>query len=299
MGRNPALKLDADIAAHYESGVERQRLLKGTERLEFYRTKQILSRYLPKSPTSILDIGGGPGYYSRWLAQKGYRVHLIGPVPLHVKLARQSDSRSKRKLAEISLGDARRLPLPARSISVVLMLGPLYHLVKKQDREKALSEAFRVLRPGGVIFAAAISRFASALDGSLRGFIRDPKFVKIIQQDLRNGQHRNPENHPNYFTTAFFHRPDELEYEVRQAGFKPVKVFAVDGFAWLLPEFGKFWADKKLRKRLLQILDAIETEPSLMGESAHLLAVGWKASSKILCRPSKRKMLQKKARPRT
>ncbi len=87
---------------------------------------------------------------------------------------------------------------------------------------------------------AAISRFASAQDGLLRGFLQDPDFMRIVQQDLRNGQHRNPKNHPNYFTTAFFHYPDELRSEIRQAGFNQVKVFAVEGFGELIPQFDKF-----------------------------------------------------------
>jgi ubiquinone/menaquinone biosynthesis C-methylase UbiE len=176
----------------------------------------------------------------------------------------------------IQVGDARSLNFEDGSADVVLMFGPLYHLVRKEERHRALSEANRVLKPRGLLFAAAISRFASALDGSLRGFIRDPRFMRIVEQDLKTGQHRNPTNNPGYFTTSFFHHPSELEAEIIQAGFRSVKICAVTGFAWLLPGFKQIWRDAVLKARLMSILDQTEQEPSLLGMSDHLLAVGRK-----------------------
>ncbi len=268
--------LDSVFQSHYRSGVERDRLLQSSSNLEFYRTKQILSRYLPRRPVTILDIGGGPGRYSFWLAEMGHSVHLIDVFPLHVKQARESQRKTKHPLASISLGDARELDFEDKFADAVLMFGPLYHLVRKKERLKALSEAYRVLKPGGRLFAAAISRFTSALDGSLRGYISDPDFMKIIKQDLRNGQHRNPANKPEYFTTAFFHHPKELETEISQAGFKSVKVYAITGFAWLLPKFEQYWRNSELKARLITILEETELEPSMIGVSDHLLAVGTK-----------------------
>jgi ubiquinone/menaquinone biosynthesis C-methylase UbiE len=268
--------LDASFRIHYNTGVEKDRLLGGTSNLEFERTKRILSRYLPRRPLSILDVGGGPGRYSLWLAEMGHSVHLVDVMPLHIRQARELDKESKNHLASIRLGDARALDFDDESVDIVLLFGPLYHLVRKNERLKALSEARRVLKPSGLMFAAAVSRFTSALDGSLRGFIQDPGFMKIIRQDLKTGQHRNPTNKPEYFTTAFFHHPDELRTEIEQARFGSVKVYAVTGFAWLLPRFNQIWKDPELRRRLMSILDRTELEPSLVGQSDHLLAVGRK-----------------------
>jgi len=268
--------LDSGFRAHYNAGVERDRLLRGTSNLEFERTKRILLHYLPSRPATILDVGGGPGRYSFWLSEMGHSVHLVDILPLHTRQAREFQRKSKNRLASINLGDARRLDFDDGSADIVLLFGPLYHLVRKKERLKALAEARRVLKPGGLLFAAAISRFTSAVDGSLRGFIRDPEFMTIIQQDLKNGQHRNPSNKPEYFTTAFFHHPNEFEAEMKQARFRSVKVYGVTGFAWLLPRLDQIWRDPTLKARLMSILDRTELEPSMLGISDHLLAVGKK-----------------------
>ena len=97
----------------------------------------------------------------------------------------------------------------------MLLLGPLYHLTERDDRLAAWREARRVLRPGGVVLAAAISRFASTLDGLRLGLFDDDAFAQIAERDLRDGQHRNPTGNPRYFTTTYFHRPEELRTEVK------------------------------------------------------------------------------------
>ena len=271
-------RMPGQMLEHYgEDAVERERLEKYA-RLEFFRTKEIISRHLPKKPALILDIGGGPGRYALWLAKLGHSVHLVDPVPLHVEQARAAfEDGSCEALAAASVGDARELKFADSSAATVLLLGPLYHLVKRADRVAALSEAHRTLKPGGLLFAAIISRFASAFDGLFRGFARDPKFYKILQQDLKNGQHRNPTNNPQYFTTAFFHHPDELRTEIDDAGFAATELYGLEGPGWLLPNFDKEWNDPKSRGKLLTVIRAMEREPTLIGQSAHILAVARKS----------------------
>ena len=181
-------------------------------------------------------------------------------------------------LASVVRGDARHLDITSGSADAVLMLGPLYHLVERADRAKALHEARRVLKRGGVIFTAAISRFASLLDGLSTGNFRDAQFREIVAADLASGQHRNPMNHPAYFTTAYFHRPEELHSEVREAGFGEVQIFALEGPAWCTTLFGEAWEDPAQRQELMKFLSAIEREPSILGASAHMIAVAHKRS---------------------
>jgi ubiquinone/menaquinone biosynthesis C-methylase UbiE len=266
-----------EIDSHYAGGVERDRLASGSGRLELARTQEILRRYLPPPPAVVADVGGGPGVYACWLAALGYEVHLTDPVPLHLAQAQEtSRAQPDRPVASFTLGDARALARPDDSADVALLLGPLYHLTERADRVAALRETRRVLRPGGVLVAAGISRFASALDGLRAGYLDDPAFAAIVERDLIDGQHRNPTNHPTYFTTAFFHHPNELSREVADAGLAPEHLLAVEGPAWLLQDFDGHWDDPTRRERLLGVVRRMEADPSVLGASAHLLAVARK-----------------------
>ena len=262
------------IAAFYARGLERDRLATGQGALEFVRTQRLLERYLPPPPASIADVGGGPGRYAVWLAERGYRVHLVDPVPLHVEQAlAEARRRPGAALAGAEVGDARALRLPDASAHAVLLLGPLYHLPERADRLRALGEARRVCRPGGVVIAAAISRFASTLDGLRGGYLEDPAFAAVAAGDREHGLHRNPTGDPAYFTTAYFHRPEDLAVECAEAGLAHQTTLAVEGAAWLLSDLDARLADARRRAVLLAALDALETEPALLGVSDHLLAV--------------------------
>src|SRR5262245_54108334 len=197
-----------EMTAHYDAGLERDRLEQGPGRLERARTAEIVERFFPPAPAVVLDVGGGAGAYACPLARRGYEVHLIDAVPLHVEQAREASARQPESpLAGAAVGDARRIDHADGSADAVLLLGPLYHLTDRGDRLAAWREARRVLRPGGVVLAAAISRFASTLDGLRRGLFDDPVFARLAEQDLRDGQHRNPTGDPRYFTTTYFHLP--------------------------------------------------------------------------------------------
>jgi SAM-dependent methyltransferase len=257
-----------EILSHYSAADEHQRLTRGENKLELARTKSILRRFLPGPPARILDVGGGPGAYARWLADDGYVVHLVDVVPEHVEQARAASNGYT-----VALGDARELDAPDASVDAVLLLGPLYHLTERTHRVEALAEARRVLRPDGYLFAAAISRFASLLDG-LNGFgLDDPGFEQMVDRDLRDGQHRNPDNRPGWFTTAYLHRPDELADEVREAGFTVEGLLAVEGPCWLLSDFDTRWQDERHRNQMLDALARVEAEPSMLGVSSHIIAI--------------------------
>ena len=122
--------------------------------------------------------------------------------------------------------------------------------------------------------AVAISRFISTIDCLSGGFVEDDTLLSIMERDLRDGQHRNPSGEFDYFTTAYFHKPVELEAEVRDAGFADVTVYGLEGPAWLFPDIDERWADEARRERMMAILRRLETEPELLGASGHLLAVG-------------------------
>lgn len=270
--------LPPEFFEHYASGYEAHRLQSGSSQIELARTQELVMRFVPGPPAVIFDVGGGPGAYACWLAKQGYEVHLIDANPLHVELARQaSQAQPDAPLASIEIGDARNLMRSDNSVDVILMFGPLYHLTERVDRIKALQEAYRILRPGGLLLAVGISRFTSALDGMRQGFINDPIFSQIVERDLRDGQHRNPNNNPEYFTTAFFHHPEELQAEVEESGFQYESTLPVEGPLWLLDYVVKNFSTQKQREQFLKLARLLEGQPSLLGASAHLLVAARKA----------------------
>ena len=265
------------IVRFYDDADEASRLSEGWFQLEHVRTQELILRHLPPAPATIVDAGGGSGAYACWLATLGYQVHLLDPVAKHVQQARAASAQqSMHPLASAEVGDARSLPHPDSSADAVLLLGPLYHLVEREDRLACLREAYRVLRPGGLVWGAAISRFASLLDSLSHGFFDDPAFAPILARDLEDGQHRNPTGNPVYFTDAFFHRPGELSRELLAAEFQVMEIVAIEGPGWLARDFDKLWNDPAQRERMLAAVRKVEREPSILGATSHIMAIGRK-----------------------
>jgi ubiquinone/menaquinone biosynthesis C-methylase UbiE len=265
-----------EVAAYYAAFAEEDRLSSGASQLEFERTREILARVLPPPPATIVDVGGAAGTYSLWLAGLGYDVHLVDASPRLVDEARRRSEAQARPIASLAVGDARSLPQADRSAAAVLVLGPLYHLPAPDDRRTALGEAFRVVAPEGVVVVAAISRYASTLAGLVRKLTLDPRFVAIRDRDLATGEHRNDTGVIEYFTTSYFHRPEELRAELERAGFSGVQVLGVEGPGEWLTDFDQRWADPALRHDLIDVARRLESEPSIVGMSAHLVGLGWK-----------------------
>jgi ubiquinone/menaquinone biosynthesis C-methylase UbiE len=263
---------EREILSYYEKGQEASRLETAAFRWEKTRTLDLLHRFLPSPPAVILDVGGGAGAYAFPLVEQRYTVHLIDPVPLHIEQARQRAQTSPAAPETIQVGDARSLRFNDDAANAVLLFGPLYHLTEREDRLAAIREARRVLGQGGTLMAVAISRFASSLDGIGRGMLRDPQFARIAEQDLKDGQHRNDTGEFHYFTTAFFHHPDEFYEELKEGGFAEVTLRGIEGPVWAPPEPASAEEDQ----RRMQLMRLIETDSTLMGASAHIMAVATK-----------------------
>ena len=164
--------LDEAIQSYYDRPAEEDRLLIGPPQIEAERTRGLIQRFAPSPPAVVLDVGGASGAYALWLASLGYEVHLLDPIPRLVQLAEEGSESATHPLASTQVGDARKLPFEDSSVDCVLMLGPLYHLTTSEDRALALSEARRVLRSGGFLLAACITRWASLLNPSLPTYVR-------------------------------------------------------------------------------------------------------------------------------
>ncbi|MEW2114566.1 methyltransferase domain-containing protein [Streptomyces sp. NPDC005474] len=234
-------------------------------RLELARTKELLRRFLPPTPARVLDVGGGTGVHAEWLVKDGYEVSLVDPVPRHVEQASA--------VCPASLGDARDLDAADDSYDVVQLLGPLYHLPDAGDRRKALSEARRVVKPGGLVAAAAINRYASLFEHVTYAHLHTERMHGAVSKILRTAVHDG-----DHFTLAYFHRGEELADELREAGLSDVQVFGIEGPAWSLVKAveqqpGDGPTDDLIASAMTAARMA-EPYPELLAASSHLLAVG-------------------------
>ncbi|MGW2150566.1 class I SAM-dependent methyltransferase [Nonomuraea bangladeshensis] len=251
-----------ELLAYYDQDREDGRLREGRGRLEFWRTQDVLRRTLPPAPARVLDVGGGTGVHAEWLSADGYEVELLDPVPRHVERAARLTGVTAR------LGDARRLPVADASQDAVLLLGLLYHLPDRADRVRALTEARRALRPGGVVAAATINRHAAVHDTICTGH--------YLQERQRQAAHAAATDgimiSPGRGFPAYFHDPDEVPGEFADAGFPAVERYGLEGAFWLYGDVGDWLDDPERRALLLDAQRSMESVPSLLGVSGHLLS---------------------------
>jgi 2-polyprenyl-3-methyl-5-hydroxy-6-metoxy-1,4-benzoquinol methylase len=262
---------DDEVLHHYRSTDEDGRLRTGASQIEFLRTKEVLLRHLPPSPARILDVGGATGIYSQWLAELGYQVSLIDLSAQHVESAKAALSPLG---VAVEQGDARSLSAASASFDAVLLMGPLYHLQDPAHRLEAWRETRRVLRPGGIVAGAAINRFATLLDGLAKGYFFNSDFRRIVHHDLATGMHLNPTRRPEWFTTAYLHRPEELAAEAETAGISVRELVGLEGLSRWLPFDETRWSAPEGRENILEGARLMEHEPTLAGLSAHLLLIG-------------------------
>lgn len=257
--------LDLKIQQYYSGGAEAVRLTTRSAggQVEATRIRTELSS-LPAG-SRILDVGGGTGVHAAWLAERGHDVTLLDPVPEQVEIA----ARVGTFTAEV--GDARALAREDASFDAVLMFGPLYHLASPAHRLTALTEAHRVLRPGGLLLVSAISRVNNFLDGVLGHGGTDTTDEEVAV--LRGGDWTNP---GEGFPGGHFHTAAELHEELAAAGFPDARVRGLEmpSIAWEL-----YPADDILRDlctAVLERMDALDPDGSraalIADLTPHLLA---------------------------
>src|SRR5687767_2841922 len=130
-----------EITDYYNSGVESTRLSQDVSQLEKARTQEIIQRYLKDQPLKIADIGGGAGVYSFWLKESGYEIHLVDATASNIEVAKQRAGTVQAQPDGYHVAEASNLPFGDEYFDIVLFLGPLYHLVEREERLQALREA--------------------------------------------------------------------------------------------------------------------------------------------------------------
>ncbi len=260
---------DASTLAYYDRGEEDERLGAGIGRVEFLRTVEVVGRSLPAPPARAADIGGGPGRYTDWLLDEGYHVVLRDLTPLHIDIVNERHGDHAR--LDAAVGDARDLDLEDASVDAVLLLGPLYHLPDRADRIQTLREAARIVRPGGPVFAAAITPWAARFDAVLlQRADRQTELAWPLVDEIESTGVIPPLFRGSF--NGYAHRPDGLRAEFEEAGLVVDSLVNVEGVAPFLADIDERLADDEELDRLMRVLRATEAEPELLGVGPHLLA---------------------------
>lgn len=259
------------IEKFYEEYDEWSRLER--HRMEFEITKKALDAYIPKN-TMVLDVGGGPGRYSIYLASKGMQVTLVDLSEKHVRQAQEFAREAGVTLSGAIQGNALDmddLPL-SESYDAVLCMGPLYHLLREEDRKRALEQCLKHLKPGGILVASFISAYAPMID-CIKKF---PEEIEDNRTSLLNYITDGRNYGGDGFTDAYFIHPDDVEPFMAGFPIIPVRFMATEGF-------GAFTEDKLSQLSDSQFMAWVDTlyaiapHRSVLGCCEHLLYIGRKA----------------------
>ncbi len=268
--------IDRDVLAGYNAGIEKGRLHRGLGLIELERTREVLLEALPPPPAVIYDIGGGYGEYAYRLAALGYEVYLYDIAETNIQMAQDWSSEWKAPLAGAEVADARHIDRPDASADAILLMGPLYHIVEREERLACLRECVRLLRPGGLLVTGNITRYATMLkyvaayDRSPR--LDDADFFRMLESTLETGIHTKKP-----MGLAYFHKPEELREELAAVGLGGIDLRGILGPCWLIRNLEEAWADTARRETIMQVVRLLEREESLLGLSTHFVSLSHKS----------------------
>lgn len=246
--------------------------------LEFRVAMHIMDKYLPSPPARVLDVGSGPGRYAIALAERGYAITLFDLSGDSLDLARRNvqEAGLAGQVEGYEQGSATDLGrFAGESFDVVLVMGPLYHLVGEQDLLDVVRESLRVLRPGGTVVASIINHLGVARAGltEFADWYNDPDCLKIVRsytQPAKQGQDLG-------FTEAYFAHPLELRGWYEAAGAETITMAAQEGLAGgLLDECRRLAENPVAWENWVHIVLATCQDPTILGGSEHTLYVGRK-----------------------
>jgi S-adenosylmethionine-dependent methyltransferase len=252
-------------------------------RTEFAVTLRALHEHLPAPPAHVLDCGGGPGRYSIELAQRGYEVTLFDLSPECLRLAQSKAQEAGVRLAGIEQGTATDLArFSEGAFDAVLLMGPLYHLLQEHERLQALSQARRVLTPGGMLFASFLSRYAAlrwAAANEPGHLLKEPQEAESM---LTRGILPPRAEATGFF--AYFAHPTEVRPLMARAGFEVITVLGVEGLVSMI-EVGVNALSGDEWNAWVELNYRVADDPSLHGGVEHLLAIARKAVASDLKGP--------------
>lgn len=248
------------IEQHYNKHPEDLRLQRRHGIVEFETTMHHLRRFL-REGDKVLDIGAGTGRYASALMAEGYDVKAVELVKRNIDVFLKREP-----TADVVQGDARNMTfIPDGYADVTLLLGPLYHLIGDDEKLRALNEAKRVTKPGGVIFVTYLMNEYSILSycfdqdriGDLRahGFVDDEFHVRCQEGELYD-----------------YVRIEDINRLNAAAGLERVTIFSPDGAADYMRTRLNYMSDDSFR-HFIEYQKIISERPDLIGAGSHVVDV--------------------------
>lgn len=259
----------AQVLAYYDADAEREWSRLERHPIEWRITTHYLERLIPPG-SRVLDVGGGPGRYSLWLAGRGCDVTLIDLSPANVGLARQKAADCGIPLQAMA-GDARQADaLVAGDFDAVLLMGPLYHLTQEADRKQAIEAALRLLHPGGLLFAAFLS-----VNAQVRYALhRAPEELLSMREAVRcfvEGEAFAG----NVFTQAYTPPPHAIAPMMAAYGLRQLHILGVESVC-AMAEPQLLAQPPDVFDRWMEVAMAVCERTDLLPMSSHLLYIGQK-----------------------
>lgn len=207
---------------YYSAIEEDKRLITQHGLVEYETTMRYIGKYLNPG-SKILEIGAGTGRYSHALSREGYKVDAVELISHNIEIFHKN-TQPHEKIRMIQ-GNAMDLNMfENNSYDITLLLGPLYHLFCEQDKQKALSEAIRVTKKGGVVFAAYCISDASVLDyGFKKGHIHE-----LIEKDMLDTESFQTFSKPSDLFEL--HRKEDIDALMKNYAVTRLHYVATDGF---------------------------------------------------------------------
>lgn len=248
----------------YENYDEDNRLTSRYGQVEYLTTMRYIEKYL-RPGMRILEIGAATGRYSHALARQGYEVDAVELLGHNIDIFKANTTEGEH--ITITQGNATDLSaFRDDTYDITLLLGPMYHLFTEEEKLAALSEAVRVTKKGGVIFAAYCGNDATILQFCfLRGMLKDEHYKALVD--------------PVTFKAAsdpidlfVLHRPEEIEALRSHFAVIPLHLLAADGYTNYMRETMAAM-DDELYETYLRYHFATCERRDMLGYSNHLLDV--------------------------
>lgn len=208
---------------YYEQIDEDGRLCSRHGRVEYLTTMRYIEKYL-KPGMSVIEIGAGTGRYSHALAQKGYHVDAVELLEHNIEIFKRHTLEGEP--VTVTKGNALDLSaFESDKYDITLLLGPMYHLFTREEQSRALTEAFRVAKKGGVIFAAYCMGDAAVLS---HGFMKG-KIYDIIEKCMLDTE--TFETFSNPWDIFELYRKEDIDKLRSELDVEQLHFVAADGFA--------------------------------------------------------------------